>query len=141
MILKLFPVTSLILLAACSSYSGHRVADETATSKNNTPAAKYASSRNPLTPVNAIASSNNRCVDDFNFLRQAGGEKYQKYSQDYIKIGEGYRFLNTNKNIMGSDAKEVYTMKLDMVLDTLCTRVNYAGFEVVKEKIKEINVI
>jgi hypothetical protein len=28
------------------------------------------------------------------FLRQAGGDRYQKYSKDYIEIGEGFNFLS-----------------------------------------------
>lgn len=138
MILKLLPVTSLALLAACSSYGGPHGPDKTAKNKINTPAADYASSRSPLTPVNTISSSSNACVDNFNFLRQAGSQQYQRYSQDYIKIGDGYRFLNTNKNIMGDDAKAVYTMKLDVKLDTLCSMVNYASYQVIKAKIKEL---
>ncbi|HEO9694266.1 TPA: hypothetical protein QIM62_004783 [Klebsiella aerogenes] len=106
--------------------------------KEKTPAEKYASGRNPRMPVNTIASSNNLCVDNFNFLRQAGNEQHLKYPHDYIKIGDGYALLNTNKNIMGSDAKDVYTMKLDMKLDTRCNGVNYADYQVIKNKIKEL---
>lgn len=138
MILKLIPIASLVFLAACSSSGAAHSPDNKAVSKNMTPSVKYASGRNSLTPVYAITSSNNSCVDNFNFLQRAGSEQYQKYSQDYIKIGNGYTFLNTNKNIMGDDAKAVYTMKLDMKLDTLCNRVNYAGYQVVKAKIKEL---
>ncbi|MGK0603436.1 hypothetical protein [Yokenella regensburgei] len=136
MILKLLPAASLVLLAACASTGAPQGVNKTATKA--TPAEKYVSHSTPLTPENTIASSSNRCVDNFNFLRQAGSGQYQKYSQDYIKIGDGYRFLNTNKNIMGDDAKAVYTMKLDMKLDTLCNRVDYAGYQVIKEKIKAL---
>ncbi|BEM76417.1 hypothetical protein SME38J_05200 [Serratia marcescens] len=138
MILRILPITSLIFLAACSSYVGQQGGGRTVKNKIHTPAAEYANGKNPLTPVNSIVSSNNSCVDNFNFLRQAGNEKYQQYSKDYIKIGDGFRFLNTNKNIMGDDAKTVYTMKLDMKLDTLCYKVNYAGYQVIKAKIKEL---
>jgi len=46
--------------------------------------------------------------------------------------------LNVNKNIMDNDAKEVYTMSLEMKLDTLCSKVQYTGYSVVKGKIKEL---
>lgn len=140
MFLKLLPITSLLLMTACSSYPGSNTTNRTAENQegDSTQAEKYSRGRSPLVPVNAIASSNNLCVDNFNFLRQAKSSQYQNYSQHYIKIGDGYKFLNTNKNIMGSDAKEVYTMELDMKLDTLCKKVNYAGYNVIKQKIKEL---
>lgn len=50
-------------------------------------------------------------------------------------------FLNVNKNIMDNDAKEVYTMMLEMKLDTLCSKVQYTGYSVVKGKIKELSSI
>lgn len=136
---KILPVLAVMLLSACS-FKNMGQAD----AKNNksiTPAQNYANGRTQLLQVNAIASSNNKCVDNFNFLRQSSSARYQKYSQDYIKIGNGYTFLNTNKNIMGSDAKEVYTMKLDMKLDSLCNKVDYAGYQVIKDKMQSLQEI
>ncbi|HEO9694312.1 TPA: hypothetical protein QIM62_004838 [Klebsiella aerogenes] len=138
MVLKQLPVISLAFLVACSPHGGNNAAVNSLVKNKKTPTERYISKKNPLTPVNSISSSNNRCVDDFNFLRLTGSKQYQKYSHDYVKIGDGYKFLNQNKNIMGGDAKDVYTMKLDVKLDTLCTRVNYEGYQVIKEKIKEL---
>lgn len=137
--LKILPVAAVILLSACSSNNVGKA--DTKDTKIITPAQKYANGRSQLVQVNAIASSNNKCVDNFNFLRQSSSARYQKYSQDYIKIGNGYTFLNTNKNIMGSDAKEVYTMKLDMKLDSLCNKVDYAGYQVIKGKMQSLQDI
>lgn len=139
--LKAFPVVTVILLSACSSYNSGKLDSKNINEREATPAQKYAAGRSQLVPVNAIASSNNKCVDNFNFLRQSSSDRYQKYSQDYIKIGNGYTFLNTNKNIMGSDAKEVYTMKLDMKLDSLCNKVDYAGYQVIKDKMQSLQGI
>lgn len=139
--LKAFPVVTVILLSACSSYNSGKLDSKNINEREATPAQKYAAGRSQLAPVNAIASSNNKCVDNFNFLRQSSSDRYQKYSQDYIKIGNGYTFLNTNKNIMGSDAKEVYTMKLDMKLDSLCNKVDYAGYQVIKDKMQSLQGI
>lgn len=139
--IKVFSITAVLMLSACSSYNTGKPQVKGTMAKEPTLTEKYISSRNTLVPVNAVASSNNVCVDNFNFLRQSGAEKYQTYSKDYVKIGSGYTFLNTNKNIMGSDAKTVYTMQLDMKLEMLCNKVDYAGFQVIKEKIKSLHNI
>ncbi|MFC0226399.1 hypothetical protein [Serratia aquatilis] len=142
MILKLIPVASILLLAACSSSSGYKKADKIAVSQDQqVQAEKYTQAKNSLMSRDAIASSNNECVDNFNFLRQADSAQYQKFSLDYIKVGTGYKFLNVNKNIMGDDAKSVYTMKLDMKLDALCNKVNFASYQIIKQKIKELGGI
>jgi len=133
MLLRIVPVIPLLFLAACSTGT---VKHTTAT-----PTIKYAKDNSKIVPTSAVASSNNKCVDNFNFLRQAGDAHYQDYSRDYMKVGAGYSFLNVNKNIMEGDAKRVYTMKLDMKLDTLCSEVNYAGYQVIQQKIKELGGI
>lgn len=102
---------------------------------------KYAANNSRIVPATAISSSNNVCVDRFNFLRQAGDDKYQKYSRDYVQIGDGYRFLATNKNIMSEDAKRVYSGTLEMKLDMLCSEVNYAGYQIIQQKIKSLSTI
>ena len=137
MLLRSIPIFSVIFLAACSTTS----VKHTATKQSPAPTIKYAQNASRIVPVNSVASSNNLCVDHFNFLRQAGDDKYQKYSRDYIQIGDGYSFLNTNKNIMNGDAKRVYTNTLDMKLNTLCSEVNYAGFQVIQQKINALSNI
>lgn len=134
MLLRAIFITPVLLMTACSSnLSPHK-----STSK---PVIKYAKENSRIVPVNSISSSSNQCVDNFNFLRQAGDPKYNDFSKQYIKVGNGYNFLNVNKNIMDADAKEVYAMKLDMKLDTLCSKVNYAGYQVIRQKIKELGDI
>lgn len=134
MLLRAFIVTPILLVAACSANPlSHNP-------KPNTEI-KYARGDSKIIPVNPIASSNNKCVDNFNFLRQAGDPGYQDYSRQYIKVGNGYTFLNTNKNIMDPNAREVYAMELDVKLSTLCSKVSYAGFNFIRQKITELKDI
>jgi len=131
---KVALISPIMLLAACSSsIPGH--------SDNARPLVHYARDSSKIITVNTIAATGNQCVDNFNFLRQAGDKNYQEFSHQYITVGEGYNFLNKNKKIMDGDARQVYTMKLDMKLDTLCSKVNYAGYRVVRQKIKELHGI
>ncbi|TBL78906.1 hypothetical protein EYY94_01490 [Obesumbacterium proteus] len=143
---KLLILGSICLLAACSTQpskkpqsSNHKTAAATTGYTNtNTPTDNYIAKRSANLTGITLASTNNVCVDHFNFLRETQASQYQKYTKDYGDIGKGYRFLNVNKNIMDNDAKEVYTMSLEMKLDTLCSKVQYTGYSVVKGKIKEL---
>jgi len=135
MLSKIVLMSSLVLLSACSQ--GNKLLNDRA---NGSFAGKYTKT-STLVPINSIQSSQNICVDNFNFLRSAKSDKYQDYSRDYIKVGSGYTFLNVNKNIMGNDAKEVYTMNLDMKLDTLCTKVKYSSYQFIRGKILELSSI
>lgn len=137
MLLRAAPLLTVFVLAACSTTP----VKNNATKQNPSPAVKYEKNNSRIVPVNPVASSNNQCVDYFNFLRQAGNDKYQKYSREYILIGDGYTFLNTNKNIMNSDAKRVYSNALDMKLNTLCSEVNYTGFQVIQQKINALSSV
>ncbi|MEI2606529.1 hypothetical protein V8O11_22465 [Erwinia aphidicola] len=137
MLLRAAPLLTVFFLAACSTTP----VKNNATKQNPSPAVKYEKNNSRIVPVNPVASSNNQCVDYFNFLRQAGNDKYQKYSREYILIGDGYTFLNTNKNIMNSDAKRVYSNALDMKLNTLCSEVNYTGFQVIQQKINALSSV
>lgn len=146
---KFLVLGSICLLAACSSQpakkpqgNNHTTAAATTGYKNtSTPADNYIAKRTATLTGITLASTNNICVDHFNFLREAQSNQYQKYTKDYGDIGKGYRFLNVNKNIMDNDAKQVYTMMLEMKLDTLCSKVQYTGYSVVKDKIKELSSI
>lgn len=137
MLLRSIPLFSAIFLAACSTTA----VKHSSVKQSPKPTITYAQNASRIVPVNTVASSNNSCVDHFNFLRQAGDDKYQKYTREYIQISDGYRFLNTNKNIMNGDAKRVYTNTLDMKLNTLCSEVNYAGFQVIQQKINALSNI
>ncbi|HEO9694316.1 TPA: hypothetical protein QIM62_004843 [Klebsiella aerogenes] len=134
--LKLLPIISLVLQVACTPYSGNHIASNLSVGNKGARYGKHTNGKSLLTPVNSINSSNNRCVDDFNLLRLSGSEKYQEYSHDYVRISDGYKYLNQNRNIMGSDARDVYTMGLDLKLDVLCSKVNYEGYQLIKGKIK-----
>ncbi|MFM1348934.1 hypothetical protein WFP14_20585 [Yersinia proxima] len=137
MFLRTIPLLPVLFLAACSSSTVKHIE----TQKKNSAAVRYDQSNSRIVPVNSVVSSNNACVDHFNFLRQAGDDKYSKYSRNYIQISDGYRFLSTNKNIMDSDAKRVYTQTLDMKLNTLCSEVNYAGYQLIQQKISALSHI
>jgi|GEM_PF-6767250 hypothetical protein len=134
MLLRAIFIGPVLLLAACSTQSsGYK--------KPAKPVIKYEQNSSRIVPVNSIESSNNPCIDHFNFLRQAKDSKYQDFSRQYINVSEGFAFLRTNKNIMDASAREVYDMNLNMKLETLCTKVNYAGFQVIRQKLKELSSI
>ena len=107
----------------------------------NTGADNYAAKRTAALTGIPLASTNNLCVDHFNFLKESKSDAYPIYTKNYSDIGNGYRFLNINKNIMDADAKKVYTMMLEMKLDTLCTKVKYSGYSVIKNKIEMLSDI
>ncbi len=137
MLLRAAPLLSVIFITACSS----GLTKNSKISNSDTPLIKYSQGKSKIVPVNPVVSSNDACVDHFNFLRQAVDDKYQKYSRRYVDIGAGFTFLNTNKNIMNDDAKKVYTNTLEMKLMTLCSEVSYAGFLVIQKKIDALGVI
>lgn len=137
MIAKILTVSAVLLMSACSSAPKVQHKSNTASA----PVARYVNAHNTLVPENVITSSNNECVDRFNFLRSAGSSQYGPYSHDYGKISKGFAFLNTNKNIMGTDARDVYSLKLDTKLDTLCNRVDHTGYEIIKGKMSELKDI
>lgn len=140
MIYKTVTASALLLLTACSS-TKQKIHQNHQKSNSPSPTATYVSARSDLVPANTISSSHNKCVDNFNFLRSAGSADYTPYSHAYGKISRGFAFLNTNKNIMGEDARDVYSLKLDEKLDTLCNRVDYSGYQVIKNKISELQGI
>lgn len=133
MYLRAIPVVSVLFLAACSSGTVSHTADK--------PVVAYAKENSTIVPVKSVASTNNTCVDNFNFLRRAGDSQYERLSRNYIKVNDGFHFLRVNKNIMGEDARRIYTMNLDMKLDTICSEVNFASYKLIQEKIKELNNI
>lgn len=134
-------LTVLVLgssLAACSS--------SPAPTKKSTPtttpqAAKYAQQKKTSMLGTPVPSTNNQCVDHFNFLKEQKTQDYATYSSNYSIIGSEYRFLNTNKNIMDEDARNIYQMSLDMKLNTLCAKVQYSGYQLIQNKIKQLNNI
>ena len=90
---------------------------------------------------NSYSSTNNKCMDNYNFLKEEKSYQYDKYSGDYNKITEGFKFLNSNKNIMDADAKKIYTMDLKMKLETLCSKIQYSSFILVNDKRKSLSGI
>lgn len=113
----------------------------TVNNQNSIPARNYIEKKGMLFDGITIVSSNNECVDRFNFLKEANGGEYQQYSNDYNKISRNYTFLNVNKNIMDKDSKELLSMTLSTKLDTLCSKVQFSGFQSVKEKVKGLSSI
>ncbi|MBS0849577.1 hypothetical protein [Citrobacter sp. JGM124] len=133
MYLKSLFIVSVLFLTACSSNTVTRTADK--------PVVQYARENSTIVPVNSIESTSNSCVDNFNFLRRAGDSQYERLSSNYIKVNDGFHFLRVNKNIMGEDAKRIYTMNLNMKLDTICSEVNYASYQLIQKKIKDLSNI
>lgn len=130
----------VLLLSACTGNKNtpkERVSAASASSAN-APQGVAAERRSPFFDGIVIASTNNACIDKFNFIRGTDTSTYKNYSDDYSKIGEGYKFLNINKNIMGKEAKEIYTMQLDLKLDTLCAKAHYTSYQIVKEKMRNL---
>lgn len=135
--LKAITIASLFFLTACSSTSGTGVgAQNSGTAEPELAGA--VSGQSPLVPVTSTASSSNNCVDNFNFLRSSKSAKYPELAQENKKINDEFRFLNTNKNIMGNDARQVYTMTLNMKFETLCHKAKYEAYQVMKSKIKQL---
>lgn len=130
-----------VMLSACSTNVAKNNSPMTPTVSNNiikAGADTVAVKKTAFFDGIVIASTNNSCIDQFNFIRGNNTDAYQRYSSDYAKIGEGYRFLNVNKNIMGKEAKDVYTLQLDVKLDALCAKVHYTSYQIVKEKMKNL---
>lgn len=133
-------LTASLLLTACSapmkntqsaipSVSGNRVAES------------YINKRQSLYQGVTIASTNNACVDGFNFLKNVNQLQYSQYSNNYTQINQDFTFLSINKNIMDKDAKEFLSMALSKKMDTLCAKVQYAGFIGVKDKVRVLSSI
>lgn len=136
-----FSIGCQAMLSACSTNVAKNNASSTSMVSNNIIKAGTDTATTKKTAFFdgiVIASTNNSCIDQFNFIRSNNNDAYQRYSSDYAKIGEGYRFLNVNKNIMGKEAKDVYTLQLDVKLDTLCAKVHYTSYQIVKEKMKNL---
>ncbi|HGJ5856017.1 hypothetical protein [Arsenophonus nasoniae] len=146
---------SIFLLNACSIPTFHKASDKkedktnqirsninaTVSSQSSLPARNYIEKKGILFDGITIASSNNECVDRFNFLKEANSGEYQQYSNAYNKISRDYTFLNINKNIMDKDSKELLSMTLSTKLDTLCSKVQFSGFQSIKEKVKLLSSI
>ncbi|CAK9885959.1 MAG: hypothetical protein XXXJIFNMEKO3_02383 [Candidatus Erwinia impunctatus] len=140
-------IGAVCVLSACSTTPPKKGAQKASSQKvantasSNTAKQQYMERQGAVFNGVTIASTNNPCVDHFNFLKETNAESYQGYSQQYSKISQNYTFLNVNKNIMDKDAKENLTMTLNMKLDTLCSKLQYSGYQVVKDRIKSLSDI
>lgn len=150
--IALIAITSLFL-AACTSAPKKRVTTTiskpsesiavtvSTNSETNLAATAYAQNKQIITQGIVIASTKNACVDSFNFLKGLNQGQFDSYSADYGKISKNYTFLNINKEIMDKDSKELLSMTLNKKLDTLCVKVQYAGFIGVKDRLKTLSDI
>ncbi|XTZ38009.1 hypothetical protein ACQYRI_19020 [Salmonella enterica] len=129
-------VTTISMLAACSTNTAKKSAPPSANKNGQTAKESYVERKSPFFSSIIISSTNNECIDQFNFIRGNKTDTYKLYSADYAKIGDGYRFLTINQNIMGKEAKEVYTMQLDLKLDTLCSKAHYTSYQIIKDKMR-----
>jgi len=109
--------------------------------ETNLAATTYARNKQMLSQGIVIASTHNSCVDSFNFLKGLNQGQFDNYSADYGKINQNYTFLNINKEIIDKDSKELLSMTLNKKLDTLCAKVQYAGFIGVKDRLKVLSGI
>ncbi|WP_368938348.1 hypothetical protein [Morganella morganii] len=140
-----------LFLSACNSVSHKKnptiknkeIIDETRLSipniSKNLSAQEYVEKKQMASQGIVIASTRNACVDGFNFLKGFNQEQFDKFSSHYSKINQNYIFLNVNKEIMDKDSKELLSMTLNKKLDTLCAKVQYAGFIGVKERLKTLS--
>ncbi|ETO41107.1 hypothetical protein [Morganella sp. EGD-HP17] len=151
--LTVVAITSLFL-AACSSVpqkknttavknppAKQQTRSATPNVTGNTVAQAYVGSKQMALQGIVITSTNNACVDGFNFLKGLNQGQFDNFSADYSKINQNYTFLNINKEIMDKDSKELLTMTLNKKLDTLCAKVQYAGFTGVKDRLKALSGI
>lgn len=148
-----FVAVASLLLAACSSAPQKKTAavknppvkqqtrSATPNVTGNNAAQAYVGSKQMASQGIVIASTNNACVDGFNFLKGVNQAEFNDFSSSYGRINQNYTFLNVNKEIMDKDSREVLSMTLNKKLDTLCTKVQYAGFIGVKDKIKALSDI
>ncbi|SUC32102.1 hypothetical protein [Providencia rettgeri] len=148
-----FVAFASLALAACSSVPQKKVtstiskpnAPKTATvstnNETNLAATAYGQNKQLRSQGIVIASTRNACVDSFNFLKGLNQGQFDNYSADYSKINQNYTFLNINKEIMDKDSKELLSMTLNKKLDTLCAKVQYAGFIGVKDRLKALSDI
>ncbi|HCR3333871.1 TPA: hypothetical protein ON523_003650 [Morganella morganii] len=146
-------VTASLFLSACTSAPvkknpvsvknppAQQVRSATPNMDGNKAAQAYAENKQLASQGIVIASTRNACVDGFNFLKGLNEGLFADYSGNYNRINQNYTFLNVNKEIMDKDSKELLSMTLNKKLDTLCTKVQFAGFMGVKEKIKALNDI
>lgn len=133
-------ITVSLLLTACSSPM-KQTRSATPEVVGNRAAESYVSKKQELYRGVTIASSSNACVDGFYFLKGLNEPQYSQYSRGYTQINQDYTFLSTNKEIMDKDSKEFLSMALSRKMDTLCAKVQYAGFVGVKEKVKALSGI
>lgn len=75
-----------------------------------------------------------RCLEALSFLMKEDPKEYDELAGAYHNIAEGYRFLNENSAGMDQDAREMYSMSLSMRKDLLCSKLRFAGFQLIKEK-------
>lgn len=129
---KLILLSTLITLTACSSSKQSNVTPVT-------PVINH--SKTSFISLTPIASTTNQCVDNFVFLKNQKNPSYTSLSERYNKINDGYTFLKKNQYIMGTDARDVLSMNLDMKLDALCNKVSYEAYKTIGLKLRQIENI
>ncbi|WP_367299651.1 hypothetical protein [Hafnia alvei] len=145
----IFLIGTTFLLSGCSSsnkenqnYRGDELEyDYFYANSQLTPTEENTPPKSSIVGGHSYSSTNNKCMDNYNFLREEKSSQYPKYAENYNKITDGFKFLNSNKNIMDKDAKKVYTMELKMKLETLCSKIQYSSFILVNEKRKNLSEI
>ncbi|SCM54751.1 hypothetical protein [Hafnia alvei] len=75
-----------------------------------------------------------RCLETLSFLINEDPKKYNGFAGAYHDLAERYRFLNENSAVMDPDAREMYSMSLSMRKDLLCSKLRFAGYQLIKDK-------
>ncbi|OON40174.1 hypothetical protein BTJ39_09770 [Izhakiella australiensis] len=106
--------------------------------KSRYPSSIGEANKKPTKYWNAIPSSNNTCIDNFNFLKSTSPDDYSDFEERYSRISKVYGFLNKNKNIMDPDARSILSISLNMKLYTLCEEIRYKGYQLVRDKVRVV---
>lgn len=138
---KILFLTMFSLLSACSNHDQNNVRVADANALQNAAIADA----NAMPPAEGVMfggkttqSSNSLCIDYLNLIKKNHDKDYAQYADEYTVIGDGYDFFNRNKNIMDKDARAMYRMALEMKLHTLCSRVQYSAYKLIRNKISEL---
>ncbi|WP_275273054.1 hypothetical protein, partial [Pantoea ananatis] len=75
---------SVLIISGCAT--GNGIATSAGSKNHNAQVSNYINDKTSLTYGNAIPASGNICIDQFNFLKQSGSQKYSIYTQQYDRI-------------------------------------------------------
>lgn len=80
------------------------------------------------------------CLDKIEHFRKIDHQNYKNFKAEYDIIIDGFNFLEQNANIMTAETKRIYEMKMDVHINLLCTKLQYSGYKIMKEKLANENL-